>query len=86
MATGGKKLRQMDELFDEIKSKHETHNFKSQIAPSLQNSSVESKGSFDTGDPTTTNLFVGNLNPQTTGTICNCKCYFLLIKLVTFAP
>lgn len=27
---------------------------------------VEQKGSFDTGDPTTTNLHLGNLSPMTT--------------------
>lgn len=57
----------MDELFDEIKNKHETHNFKSQIGPAPRGP-IEEKGSFDNGDPTTTNLFVGNLNPLTTGT------------------
>lgn len=32
------------------------------------------KGSFDTGDPYTTNLFVGNLAPDVDEQVCVCLC------------
>lgn len=62
-----KKVRQMDELFDEIKAKHETGPDINKVEPVRNAEQYREKGSFDDGDPTTTNLYVGNLHPLTTG-------------------
>ena len=42
------------------------------MSTSLNGGYIE-KGSYDNGDPTTTNLYLGNLAPTTTGT---CKYYY----------
>lgn len=34
---------------------------------------VDKGGSFDDGDPGTTNLYVGNIAPTVTGRVCNDK-------------
>ncbi|KAJ0412197.1 hypothetical protein ATCC90586_005810 [Pythium insidiosum] len=53
-----RKRRQIDLFLDEIKSREPS-------APTRDDSS-HVKGSFDDGDPLTTNLYVGNLAPTTT--------------------
>lgn len=44
----------------------------------------EIKGSFDSGDPNTTNLYLGNLNPKVMHKICCIynKYYIYIIKYV----
>ncbi len=32
------------------------------------------RGSYDTGDPLTTNLYVGNINPKVCVCVCVCVC------------
>lgn len=55
-------------MLDEFKSKHDDPSFKSFKLPEVGYSSHDAeKGSFDIGDPYTTNLHVGNINPATTG-------------------
>lgn len=59
----------MDEMLDEFKSKHEDPSTNSFQLPEVDYLAQDTeKGSFDTGDPYTTNLYVGNINPATTGT------------------
>jgi U2-associated protein SR140 len=64
----GKSGRQIDEIFSEIKSKHDIFSATG-VKPfePMDDTYGMEKGSFDTGDPTTTNLYVGNLAPVTTG-------------------
>lgn len=66
----------MDTLFEELKGKYDgnsgpnsggiTSDFGSLTEAEINFYGLD-KGSFDNGDPTTTNLYVGNLNPTTTG-------------------
>eukprot|EP00189_Rhodosorus_marinus_P011661 CAMPEP_0184747070 /NCGR_PEP_ID=MMETSP0315-20130426/9469_1 /TAXON_ID=101924 /ORGANISM="Rhodosorus marinus, Strain UTEX LB 2760" /LENGTH=646 /DNA_ID=CAMNT_0027219829 /DNA_START=66 /DNA_END=2006 /DNA_ORIENTATION=- len=59
----GPKKRNIDVLMEDLKKKQEARerlgvNDLSPVA------AADRKGSFDAGDPTTTNIFVGNLSPQ----------------------
>ena len=41
------------------------------------------KGSFDTGDPLTTNLYVGNINPKVHAYVqCRCMCVYWIRLLI----
>lgn len=52
-------LRQMQE------ERNERHKYKSAVRGALEPDELE-PGSYDTGDPNTTNLYLGNLNPKLT--------------------
>lgn len=52
--------KQIDELLDEIKGGNDQKDY-------FTNKYGMDKGSFDTADPTTTNLYIGNLAAHTTG-------------------
>eukprot|EP01040_Poterioochromonas_malhamensis_P009251 gene9251-10040_t len=67
-----KPKREMDMLFEEIKNKHQGGGpgGESGLFGSLTEEEISfyglDRGSFDNGDPHTTNLYIGNLNPTTT--------------------
>jgi tRNA A-37 threonylcarbamoyl transferase component Bud32 len=85
IVTTTKKTRQMDEFLSEIKSKHEPVSFTAPLGSTTATKDITEdifdmeKGSFDHGDPTTTNLYIGNLNPLTTG-----KYLIIIILLIIF--
>ena len=57
------KKRNMDSFLEELKNKHDNGKEETNSSSYLMSSS---KGSYDNGDPTTTNLHVGNLAPTVT--------------------
>jgi hypothetical protein len=66
----------MDQFFEEIKARQEGIAFPASNDPFNPSSALSEdeinfygldKGSFDNGDPNTTNLYLGNLSPFTTG-------------------
>ena len=71
----------MDDFFEEIKNRQDNKQTGKGNGNDYDNGDKRSelpdfsdaiaKGSFDNGDPNTTNLYLGNLAPCTTGTICN---------------
>lgn len=76
-------------LFEEIKNKHEGGGpgGESGLFGSLTEEEISfyglDRGSFDNGDPHTTNLYIGNLNPTTTGT-ATCPSLYLDVISNTF--
>lgn len=68
--SSSKKKRDIDQFLEELKAKQGPSD------PANPNSNLSEeeisfygldKGSFDNGDPLTTNLYLGNLSPVTTG-------------------
>lgn len=82
-AASGKGKRQIDDFLSEIINRQESLPSRGDrreggrapaentLSTSLDGGFIE-KGSYDNGDPTTTNLYLGNINPATTG---NCYSY-----------
>jgi U2-associated protein SR140 len=70
-----KDKRQLDDFLDEIKTKYESGGSKD-IRDDDSGVPDADKGSYDNGDPATTNLYVGNLAPSTTGR-CLQHIYFI---------
>jgi len=76
-SSAGKSSRQIDDFLSELISKHEQRDRtegssaeeggrgRSTGPPAFVPDEV--RGSFDDGDPNTTNLYLGNLAPSTTG-------------------
>lgn len=58
-SSGTRKPRQIDAFLNEIKNRDPSQ------APIMEDEE-SMKGSFDTGDPSTTNLYVGNISPSVT--------------------
>lgn len=63
-----KKRRAIDDFLEEIKERGPTGTYVDEDGHSL------SKGSFDSGDPETTNLYVGNLAPTVTEEVLEVLC------------
>lgn len=61
---GNKKVRELDKMLGELKSRHERSE-----APVSEDCVFDGKGSFDNGDPNTTNIFVSHLATTVTGSI-----------------
>jgi U2-associated protein SR140 len=61
------KGKNIDQFFQELKSKHEGSTPSNQFdIPDMLSFGELDKGSFDNGDPDTTNLYLGNLAPSIT--------------------
>lgn len=53
---------------DRDRDRERGHNEGGNVMSTSLNGGYIEKGSYDNGDPTTTNLYLGNLAPTTTGT------------------
>lgn len=67
-----KKKRDIDQFLEELKAKQSNPGDPTQLgAPQMSEEEISfyglDKGSFDNGDPLTTNLYLANLAPVTTG-------------------
>eukprot|EP01041_Mallomonas_annulata_P005425 gene5425-10875_t len=60
------KNKNIDDFLQELKNKHESPSNDYRTVPEIFTNTEPEKGSFDNGDPDTTNLYIGNLAPSIT--------------------
>jgi U2-associated protein SR140 len=71
-SSSGGKSRQIDSFLQELKSSQSgSQSVQSMFPGSILGGPPKVVGSFDNGDPATTNLYVGNLAPTITEEVCH---------------